>query len=331
MENSRVEILEIEDGGDVGFFDKKNQKSYFFLGGNKQVTSKEQAGNKQGTSKEQAGNNQRTVKQQSNNKEVSIKLFSEIDKKMQQVATIKKKSKFAQLQIQLWIETSIAAKNEADKQTLHEINNDIQNYLNKADGASKGRRQLVGFDKMKHLQQNRVAASFLLNSKFIKIASEKKYKSFDDLTDYVPYSIVSAINEKKIHQTNGEPHTVKTLTYIADTLREKREKDKITKKRNRKIILISLFFMIVIVLFYVRIKTNQPLQLGATIKQQFEVGKNWTETEIAETVQLYATSQKVFIGEWRTGKILEVTENKQLTENELIFKIDSVVKFKYEK
>lgn len=318
---NRIEIIEVEDPDFIGLHDRKNGKFYSFNRNYSEMTNKRQACNKQVTTTQQTSNNETINKLMLHFGEKVNNLSQYCQRNSANPETL-----FKVLQLKNELEV---AKSCNDIAKARMIVKQLQNTKNAIMKAHKSRELKKKFDKKEHYQNNILTIYLLTNKKFIVNATNKKYRNFKQLPKYIPSPIVNEINKMGHSQMNGKPHTVRTVSYLADLHREYIELKKIKTKKKRKIFAVLILIITFSIMTYIRVATNKPLLLNATLLQSFEVAKIWKYNEIIAKVQLYETAENVFISDWRIEKVLETTENFKMTETELIFKIDSVVNYKY--
>jgi len=259
--------------------------------------------------------------------EISLKLYDAIFRKINFICnnTSNIETQTEILKFQKISESAFECK-DVDKMKF--VLKQVKRLENKIRGAKLSRQKKPDFNKREHYQNNILAINLLTNKRLIQIATDKRYKKFDSLPKNIPSTIVNEINNRNITQVNGKPHTIETVSYLAKLHRERIEIKKIIKRRNVKVVQILFLILIFIIGFYY-LKINKKMNLNLFASLQSENKRIWMQNEIIETVNLYEQAQNVEITDWRTGKIIEATSDIYISENELIFKIDSVAKHKY--
>jgi len=304
--------------------EKRNSKIIYDKTTNKVISNKvtyiEQEGNKQVTGKEQTGNREVTDLEQARKmtlQEISLKLHESISKNS--VLVIKKQKKFSAAKydrlLKIMQMSQIAAQNN-NVELLKKLRTELEkDFISPIRTTALARQNKPKFDKIKFLKTNKLACWLLQNPKFIRAATNNHYKSFESLPENIPQSIVMAINnDKNVSRDNGEPHTHKTLTYLANILREKRKIRKIYKRKlmtSAAVVLVLIFF-------------------GYTVKNTFK-GSNNTVTNVfsKDTINIetlinnYETTQNKVFTKYRKDLILKELSNSNFTKSELVYKIDS--------
>jgi hypothetical protein len=304
----------------VIYFDKQEKK--IISGKNNQTINENKVNNKQTISKHKTNDNLKTNIQKLTDSQIINKLFNLIDKK---ILFIEKNTKtMSSLKEQKLVMLKSLSENALENDNvlmMKEILRELDLYKKRINVANNGRKFIPKFDKKKHLQDNKVIVKLLQNKKFLKQASENNYKRFSELTKNVPSSIVRAINEKNITQSNGNPHSIESLTYIANIIREQKENENLNYQYLQKYVFIAFAIVVLLIGFI-------------TLPKFFNTHKKVTnKTEFSQTFdfdKIIIDYEKRFTpirSDWRRGVIMENLNKRNFkSETEILYFIDSINK-----
>jgi len=349
-EKIKVSPIGVGAGGDnvVSF---EERKDFFSL--NEFIKYIEQGKNKEETKKNQGGNKEKSEANHfPNNKMIDFDRIENKEKTEDNLLIVKDKSEFIQEKTELIIK-KLARKLDPAKDNHIFCLNDLIELQKKARSNFQNKDykgQIDVYNKVKtialkkkkqyeqtrkarihlpepktpqeYLKLHKIVAKVLCDSKFIKKATDGKYRNFQSLPENMPRSFEKAISSLYILRPDGKPYKLGMLTDIANAIRQNA-----INKRNNQLNKIKLFVACVFILFgiiaYFMYDSSEPI-----IKETSNTNKiiTYDSLQIATFVNKYNDKTKKNLTKWHIGYISKNLAQKPVSN--IYISIDSLVKIK---
>lgn len=334
----------------------EDRKDFFSL--NEFINHTEQEKNNKETRKKQVGNKEKSEeKQYPNSKNIDFDHIDNNKNTESNLLIVKDKSEFIQDKTD-YIIKSLARKLNSSKDNHIFCLNDLIELQKKARLSFENKdynAQLDVYNKVKaiaikkkkqyeqtrkarihlpepktpeeYLKLHKVVAKVLCDSRFIRKASEGKYRNFQSLPENMPRSFEKAISQLYILRPDGKPYKLGMLTDIATAIRQNA-----VIKKNKQINKIKLFlacvFIVLCVVAYFTYDYSEPV-INTTKSNKVNT---YDSIQIVTFVNKYNEKTKKNLTKWQIGYISSKLAQKPV--NNIFISIDSIVKtkkFNYEK